>query len=332
MLIEFTASGIFCKTAGVYIDPTKPVEKAIITHSHSDHARRGSKSYLTYTKNIPILKHRLGNSISVNGINFSESVIINGVKVSLHPAGHIPGSSQVRLEYKGEVCVVSGDYKLENDGLTEEFEPVKCNTFVTESTFALPVFNWLPQFEIAESVINWWNRNTEKGKISIIGAYSLGKAQRLLKLLHRKDAKIFVHPSVASINKVLLNADYDVPEVPAYTQSMKRKELEGSLLIVPPSVLNSDGVSKLEPVENAFASGWMSVRGRRRWQSIDKGFGISDHADWQALNNAVRMTGAERVFVTHGFTDAFARWLNEIGIEASTAEGFGVRESEGDDA
>ncbi len=331
MLIEFTSSGIFCKTAGVHIDPTRSVEKAIITHSHSDHARRGSKSYLTCTKNIPILKHRLGNSINVSGIGYGETLSINGVKISLHPAGHIPGSSQVRIEYKGEVCVVSGDYKLEYDGLTEEFEPLKCNTFVTESTFALPVFNWSPQSEVAESILNWWTGNKERGKISIIGAYSLGKAQRLLRMLDREIAKVFVHSSVALVNRVLETAGYILPEVQTYSPSMKRKELEGSLLIVPPSTLSSEELERLEPFENSFASGWMAVRGRRRWQSIDRGFEISDHADWKGLNEAVRMTGAEKVFVTHGFTETFARWLNEKGIEAAVAGRSGNSDTGKDD-
>ncbi len=316
MLIEFTSSGIFCKTAGVYIDPTKSVDKAIITHSHSDHARRGSKSYLTSNKNIPILKHRLGNSISVNGISYGETLNTNGVKISLHPAGHIPGSSQVRLEYKGEVCVVSGDYKIENDGLTEEFEPVKCNTFVTESTFALPIFKWDSQDVVIDSLRKWWRRNKSKGNACVIGAYSLGKAQRLLKQLHSDGEIIFVHPAIAQINDVLRSAGYQIPHAEVYRQSMKRKELEGALIIVPPSSINSESFAKLEPYENAFASGWMAVRGSRRWQSFDAGFGLSDHADWEGLNEAVELSGAEKVFVTHGFTDVFARWLGEKGIDA----------------
>lgn len=319
MLIEFTASGIFCKPAGVYIDPSKPVSKAIITHSHSDHARRGSAGYLTCKKNIPILRHRIGNSIDVKGLDYGDSVSINGVKISFHPAGHIPGSSQVRLEYKGEVCVVSGDYKLENDGLTEEYEPVRCHTFVTESTFALPIFKWDPQNEIADSIKKWWDRNKSKGNVCVIGAYSLGKAQRLMKILHSDEDRVFVHPSIEQINQVLRLADYDIPKTETFKQSMKRDELEGAILIVPPASLGAESFAKLEPYENAFASGWMAVRGSRRWQSFDAGFGLSDHADWKALNEAVELSGAEKVFVTHGFTDVFARWLRGNNIDAEIA-------------
>ena len=319
LLIEFTSSGIFCRTAGVYIDPSKPVSKAIITHSHSDHARRGSSGYLTCTKNIPILRHRIGNAIDVNGLDYGDSVSINGVIISFHPAGHIPGSSQVRLEYKGEVCVVSGDYKLEYDGLTEEYEPVRCHTFVTESTFALPVFKWDPQNEIADSIKKWWRRNKLKGNVCVIGAYSLGKAQRLLKLLHSHDERVLVHSSIQQINHVLRLAGYDIPETETYKQSMKRDELEGAMIIVPPASLGAESFTKLEPFENAFASGWMAVRGSRRWQSFDAGFGMSDHADWNDLNEAVLMSGAEKVFVTHGFTEVFARWLREKNIDAEIA-------------
>jgi putative mRNA 3-end processing factor len=305
--------------AGAYIDPSKPVAKAIITHSHSDHARRGSSAYLTCTRNIAILRHRIGSSIDVTGLDYGEPTSINGVNISFHPAGHIPGSSQVRLEYKGEVCVVSGDYKLEYDGLTEEYEPVKCNTFVTESTFALPVFKWDPQNEIADSIKKWWSRNKSKGNICVIGAYSLGKAQRLLKLLHSDEERVLVHSSIQHINHVLRFSGYDIPETETYIQSMKRDELEGALIIVPPASLGAESFAMLEPYENAFASGWMAVRGSRRWQSIDAGFGMSDHADWNDLNEAVLMSGAEKVFVTHGFTEVFAKWLREKGIDAEIA-------------
>lgn len=315
LLIEFTRFGIYCRRANAYIDPSAPAERAIITHSHSDHAKRGCRSYLTAERNVRILKHRIGKA-EIQGAAYGESVIMNGVRISFHPAGHIPGSSQVRLEHKGEVCVVSGDYKTEGDNLTEKFEPVRCHTFVTESTFALPVFNWRPQENVLDAIVNWWKRNRECGLISVISAYSLGKSQRLICGLLEYVDKLYVHSSIEEVNKVLRISGYKVPEVLPVPNSMDRKKMKGALMIVPPSYVNSAEASGEVPMVSAFASGWMAVRGgfRRRGQSA--GFALSDHADWKGLNTAIRETGASKVFVVHGFTDVLSRWLNESGIEA----------------
>lgn len=294
----------------------RPVEKAIITHSHSDHARGGSKEYLTAGRNVNLLKERIGKGINVTGLEYGKHLTINSVKVSLHPAGHIPGSSQVRLEYKGKVCVISGDYKLGFDGLTEEFEPVKCDVFVTETTFALPIFNWDPQEQVKDRIVKWWQRNASDGNVCVLGAYSLGKAQRLLKLLGEFSDRIFVHNSVARLNEIIKGAGYILPEAKELKGSLSKKELEGALIIAPTSYMNSAASARLGDYETAFASGWMAVRGSRRWQSFDAGFGISDHADWIGLNEAITMTGAETVYAVHGFTDVFTRWLNERGIKA----------------
>jgi putative mRNA 3-end processing factor len=272
--------------------------------------------YLTSEGNVNILRHRLGKNINITGIRYGTPVSLNGVKLSLHPAGHIPGSSQVRLEYRGEVCVVSGDYKIEDDGLAEPFEPQRCNTFVTESTFALPVFNWLPQGDVAASIEKWWKQNRSNGNICLLCAYSLGKAQRLLKLLARDNESLFVHSTIEQTNSALRVSGYDVPVVKVFSPEMKRSEVEGSLIIATPGFTDSESIAKFHPYQTAFASGWMAVRGRKRWQSIDAGFGLSDHADWKGLNEAIRFTGAEKVFVTHGFTDVLCRWLNENGIDA----------------
>ncbi|MEO8665174.1 MAG: ligase-associated DNA damage response exonuclease [Ignavibacteria bacterium] len=319
-LLEFTKKGIRCPQADVYIDPWRPVDKAVITHAHSDHARYGSKKYLAHRLSVPIMKYRLGVDIVAEGIDYNKTVNINGVNISLHPAGHIPGSAQVRLEYKGEVAVVSGDYKLENDGLTEAFVPVKCNTFVTESTFGLPIYKWKKQKDIFAEINNWWRSNKDKGKVSVLCGYSLGKAQRILFNIDRSIGKIFGHGAITAVNEIMINEGLDLPQLEKVTAVFTKKDYEGSMIIAPPSAAGSPWLKKFDPYSIGNASGWMNVRGAKRWQSLDAGFALSDHADWNDLNIAVKETGAQEIFVTHGFTSVFVKWLCENGYDAKELE------------
>lgn len=319
-LLRFTKKGIYCPQAGIFIDPWSSADKAIITHAHSDHARHGSKHYLAHNLSVPVLKHRLGNNISVEGIDYNKTLDINGVKISLHPAGHIPGSSQVRLEYKGEVAVVSGDYKLEADGLTTAFEPVKCNTFITESTFGLPVYRWKKQEEIFNDINKWWRSNKEKGKASVLAGYSLGKAQRILYNIDKTIGKIFGHGAITMINEIMINAGLNLPKLEKVNSSFNKKDFNGSLILAPPSVIGSSWLRQFEPYSLGYASGWMNVRGAKRRQALDIGFALSDHADWKELNEAVKETGAEKIYVTHGYTAVFVKWLREIGFDAEELE------------
>ncbi|MBK8553697.1 MAG: ligase-associated DNA damage response exonuclease [Ignavibacteria bacterium] len=327
-LLHFTKKGIYCPQAQVYIDPWSSVDKAIITHAHSDHARPGSNHYLAHKKSVPILKHRLGKDINVNGIEYNESIEINGVKISLHPAGHIPGSAQVRLEYKGEVAVVSGDYKLEDDGLTEAFEPVKCNTFVTESTFGLPVYKWKKQKEIFDDINNWWRQNKEKGKASVICGYSLGKAQRILFNVDKSIGRIFGHGAVTIINEAMSNEQLNLPLIEKANSTFTKKDFVGSLIIAPPSAIGNPWLRKFEPYSLGYASGWMNIRGAKRREGIDIGFALSDHADWNELNTAVKETGAEKIYVTHGYTAVFVKWLCENGFNAEELKTEFIGESD----
>ncbi len=315
-LLEFTKNGIYCSQARVFIDPWHPADRAIITHAHSDHARVGSKFYLAHKKTVPVLKYRLGNDINAEGIEYNSPTLINGVRISLHPAGHIPGSAQVRLEYKGEVAVVSGDYKLEYDGFTEAFEPVKCNTFVTESTFGLPVYKWKSQDEIFNEINNWWKRNKDNGIASVLCGYSLGKAQRILFNVDNSIGKIFGHGAVTAINEIMINEGAVLPKILKADSSVNKKDFEGSLIIAPPSAVGSSWLNKFGQYSIGFASGWMNIRGFKRRQSLDAGFALSDHADWTGLNEAVKETGAEKIFVTHGYTSVFVKWLKENGYDA----------------
>ncbi len=314
-LIEFNDHGLFCPAGGFYIDPWKPVDKAIITHAHSDHARYGSADYLTHKRSVPIMKLRLGD-IAVQGVEWNEALSINGVQVSLHPAGHIIGSSQVRVAYKGEVWVVSGDYKIENDGLSGAFEPVPCDTFITESTFGLPIYNWKPQAAIYAAMQQWVMDNMAEGKNSVFIAYSLGKAQRVIDAISEITNKIFVHGAVWNVQEAFLQNGEPLATVTKVVPEMDKKLFQQAVIIAPSGAENSPWMKKFAPYNLAVCSGWMQVRGNQRRRNADRAFALSDHADWNGLISAVEGTGAKKVYVTHGFQAVFSKYLNERGIEA----------------
>lgn len=314
-LIEFTKRGIYCKQGDFYIDPWWPVDYAITTHGHSDHVRFGNKNYLCQTLTKPIIKRRISEDLAVETLNYGEHISRNGVDISFYPAGHIIGSAQVRLEYKGEVCVVSGDYKVEADGIADPFEPVKCHSFVSESTFGLPVYKWQKQDIVFNGIKDWVNANIGQQKTSVLIAYSLGKAQRLIKNL-AGDVPIYVHNSIANLNEVIINAGVDLPETIRIRPEHTKDELQKGILIVPPAMRDSRWIKSLNHPVTGICSGWMQVRAHRRWQSADAGFALSDHADWPGLLDAINATGAEKVYVTHGFTAAFSRYLNENGLSS----------------
>lgn len=314
-LLKFTSKGIYVPAADIYIDPWKAVERAVITHGHSDHARFGNKYYLAHKFTVPILKYRLGSDINVKGIEYNEPLNINGVNITLHPAGHIIGSAQVRIEHKGHVAVVSGDYKLDNDNISVQFEPVKCNTFVSESTFGLPIYKWKTQKEISEEINNWWKGNVRNGKASVLMGYVLGKSQRLLYNLDSSIGRVLVHGAVANVNEIFINAGVKLPTAEKVS-SLHRSEYRNAMIIAPSFVMNSPWLKRFEPYSIANASGWMAVRGAKRRMAIDRGFAVSDHADWDGLNTAIKETGAEKIYITHGYSDVYVKWLRELGYDA----------------
>ena len=318
-LLQFTEKGIWCAPAKVYLDPWKAVEKALITHGHSDHSRWGNKAYLAHKDSEAVMRHRLGHDIKLQTVDYGEVIDINGVKFSFFPAGHVIGSAQIRVEYKGEVWVYTGDYKLEDDGFSAPFESVKCDTFITESTFALPVYRWKPQNEIFDDVNEWWAGNAEQGICSVIFAYSLGKAQRVLVNVNREIGPIYTHGAVAATNNALVAGGLDLPAAPKVDPSMSKDAFRKALIIAPPSAQGTPWMRRFEPYSIGVASGWMNIRGARRWRAADRGFPLSDHADWADLNRAVEASGASKVIVTHGYTSVFARWLCEKGLEAKEA-------------
>lgn len=319
-LIEFTAEGLYCPQADVYIDPWQPVRKAIITHAHADHARAGMQHYLAHKHAEGVLRYRLGNDISLQTLDYHETFTMNGVSISLHPAGHIIGSAQIRLSYKGEAWVVSGDYKLENDQLSTPFEPVPCHVFITESTFGMPVYRWKDQATVFQEINDWWLQNQVQGKTSVIAAYALGKAQRILQHIQHDIGPVFLHGAIANVNDALRTNGFMLYKAPTLPAHIDKKLIRNSLVIAPPSALNSPWIRKLRPYSMGIASGWMNIRGTKRRRGADRGFVLSDHADWPGLNQAIKATGAEKVYVTHGYTASFSRWLRENGIEAYEVE------------
>ncbi|UII29993.1 ligase-associated DNA damage response exonuclease [Fulvivirga ulvae] len=320
MLLEFTEKGIYCPKTDVYIDPWKPVRKALITHGHADHSRWGHQYYLSTESAMPVIKCRLGENINIQTVKYGQVTTINGVNFSFHPAGHIIGSAQIRVEYKGEIWVVSGDYKIEDDGLSEPFEPVKCHTFITESTFGLPIYSWPSQAEIFNDINAWWRQNKEQGKVTILTGYALGKAQRLIHGLDESIGSIFTHGAIENVNEIIRKQGVDLKPTIRVTPEMGKGHFEGGLVVATPAALGSPWMKKFLPYSVGAASGWMRLRGARRRRSVDRGFPLSDHADWDGLNQAVEASEAERVFVTHGYTTTFSRWLNDKGIEAARVE------------
>ena len=318
-VLTFTPSGIYCPAGDFYIDPWKPVDRALITHGHADHARAGHRHYLATKAAAPVIRHRLGN-VALETTGFDQSQRIGAAMVSFHPAGHVPGSAQIRVEVGGEVWVASGDYKTEDDGLSEPFEPIRCHSFITESTFALPAFRWASQAEVAVQLNAWWTACIASGKTAVLGAYALGKAQRLMHMLDPDIGPILTHGAVEATNVVLRAQGLTLPDTVPVTPDTKIKEHPGALILAPPSALGSTWAARFGPQSTGFASGWMALRGVRRRRAADRGFVVSDHADWAGLNSAIKEAGAENIYVTHGYTDIFTRYLSEHGHNAQIVQ------------
>ncbi|MDF0600398.1 ligase-associated DNA damage response exonuclease [Psychromarinibacter sp. C21-152] len=318
-VLTFTPEGIHCPAGGFHIDPWRPVDRALITHGHADHARPGHAHYLATETAAPVIRHRLGD-IALDTIPYGETRRIGDATVSFHPAGHVSGSAQIRVAVGGEVWVVSGDYKTEPDGLSEPFEPVKCHAFVTECTFGLPVFKWAPQAEIAAEINAWWAATLAQGRTPVLGAYALGKAQRLLACLDPSIGPILTHGAVETVNEVLRAQGLALPDTIRVTPETDPKDHPNALVLSTPSGLGTTWMRRFGQTSAAFASGWMRLRGVRRRRAADRGFVMSDHADWDGLNAAIRDTGAERVFVTHGYTAQFRRWLEDQGYDAQVVD------------
>jgi putative mRNA 3-end processing factor len=314
-LIHFTGSGIYCPPGDFFIDPWRPVPYAVITHAHSDHARSGHGRYLCQQDTVPLLRARLGEN-SYQGLAWGEQVTHRGVTLSFHPSGHIIGAAQVRLEYQGEVWVVSGDYKTEHDGISGAFEPVRCHSFITESTFALPVYQWKPQELVYAEIRRWIDGQHADGNSVVLQAYSLGKSQRLIHALREYAGKVFVHGAVWPIQQALKQAGYDFIEAERIDPAALPETYKRSIVIAPTPVEGTYIDKAIRPYVSASCSGWMQVRGNRRRNQADTGFVLSDHADWPGLLSAIKATGAAQVYATHGYQSVLSRYLSEQGIDA----------------
>ncbi len=322
-LVVQRPEGLYCPPGDFFIDPWRPVARAVITHAHADHARRGHGAYLASAVSEGVLRARLG-SISLQGLAYGESVELNGVRLSLHPAGHVLGSAQVRIEHRGQVWVASGDYFTSGhegdvNATCTPFEPVRCDCFITESTFGLPIYRWRPQAEVLAEVNAWWLANADAGRASLLLGYSFGKAQRLLAGLDPSIGPIAVHGAVEPLNEAYRAAGVALPATVALDELVADKSrLKRAIAIAPPAVLGGAWARRLGEHSDAFASGWMQLRGARRRQGVDRGFVLSDHADWPGLQRAIVATGATRVIVTHGYEAVMVRWLQQQGLQAGS--------------
>lgn len=315
-MLTVTDRGLYCAAGDFHIDPWRSVERAVITHAHSDHARPGSRMYLAADCGVPLLRCRLGGKASIRGLPYGEAVDLNGVSVSFHPAGHILGSAQIRMEHRGQVWVVSGDYKLQEDPTCSPFEPVRCHVFVTECTFGLPVYRWPDPRGVFQEVNAWWLRNQRARRTSLLLAYSLGKAQRMLVGVDPTLGPLFAHDAIHSFLPAYAAAGVRLPSVERATDEAVAAARGLGLVVVPPSAFGTAWPKGWGEVSVAFASGWMLLRNTRRRRGVDRGFVVSDHADWPGLLQAIQATGAGRVWVTHGAASPLVRWLQEKGWEA----------------
>ena len=318
-VLEFRPEGIYCSQGDFYIDPWRPVDKALITHGHADHARFGSKKYLCTDIAAPVIRHRLGN-VAIETIPYEKELSLNGVNVSFYPAGHVPGSAQILIEIKGERWVVSGDYKVVDDGLSTPFKPIKCHSFISECTFGLPAFNWLPQEQVFKEINSWWHQCISDGLTPILAAYGLGKAQRLIAGLDTNIGPILTHGAIEKTNQIMRDQKIPIPETFLVTSKLDLVNFKNAIVLAPPSALSTSWVKKFGKISTGYASGWMAIRGIKRRRAADKGFVISDHADWNGLNLAIKETEAEKIFVTHGYTDSFSKWLQFKGLNASVVK------------
>ncbi len=318
-LVVQRPEGLYCPAGDFYIDPWRPVDRAVITHAHADHARTGHRHYLAAAPAEGVLRARLGD-IALQTLAYGDTVVHHGVAVSLHPAGHVLGSAQVRLQHGGQVWVASGDYKVAPDATCTPFEPVRCDVFITESTFGLPIYRWRPDAEVFADINAWWQANAAVGRASLLMCYSFGKAQRLLSGVDPSIGPIVVHSAVEPLNRAYRAAGVALPDTRTVSEVSDPSDFHRALVLCPPSAAAGPWAKRFGDFSDAFASGWMQLRGARRRGGHDRGFVLSDHADWPGLLGAIGATGAQRVIVTHGSVPVMVRYLTDQGLQAEAFE------------
>ena len=316
-MIEHTHQGLYCRAADAWIDPWRPVPRALITHAHADHARAGSGEYWAIDLSEGVLRQRLGQEIQLHPVRYGEEFWLGQCKVSFHSAGHVLGSAQIRLEADGEVWVISGDYKRDHDPSCEAFEPVPCDVLITEATFGLPIYRWQTGADVAREIRDWWQG--DRNRPSLLFCYAFGKAQRLLSELRAigVEEEVLLHGAVETITRHYREAGVPMTPSRPVSELPRKDSLAGRLVLAPPSAHRSSWMRRFKTPQTAFASGWMAVRGARRRRGYERGFVLSDHADWPGLIRTIRESGARKVFVTHGQSEVLARYLRETeGIDA----------------
>ncbi len=321
-LIQLTPAGLYCPAGDFHIDPWRPVARAVVTHAHGDHARRGHHVYYASHPSVPLLRRRLQRHALILGAPYGHRFRLGDAWVSFHPAGHILGSAQVRVEHRGRVWVASGDYKRDDDPTCEPFEVVPCDTFITEATFALPVYRWPSAASVAADIYRWWQECAAAGRTAVLFTYALGKAQRILAELRAfTDRSVCLHGAMAPMVAAYREAGVDLLPTATVSAYPAGHDFRGGLVLAPPSAAGSTWMRRFRPESTGFASGWMRTRGHRRRRGYDRGFVVSDHADWPDLLRTIRETGARRVLATHGRTDILVRYLREeVGLDAAALE------------
>jgi putative mRNA 3-end processing factor len=322
-LLRVTDLGLYCEQGEFFIDPWRPVQRAVVTHAHSDHLCRGCGKYLVARDGAAVTRARLDETATIETALYGEPVDINGVRVSMHPAGHILGSAQVRLEKGGQVWVVSGDYKIVPDVSCQPFEPIACHVFISECTFGLPVYRWPAPGEVFAEILRWWRANQLAGRASMLYAYALGKAQRLLAGLAATaggepglPGPIYTHGAVEAMTRAYRTTGISLPATTHVADTGPAIDWSTALIVAPPSAHGTPWARRFGLTSSALASGWMRLRGTRRRRAVDRGFVLSDHVDWPGLLATIDATGAETILLTHGYTAVVARWLTEHGRNA----------------
>lgn len=309
-----TREGLWCEAGGFHVDPWRPVPLAVVTHAHADHATPGCGRYLASQNTLDVMRVRFSADLDGEVIDWGTSRSLGGCSVSLHPAGHVLGSSQVRIAHRDEVWCVTGDYKCDADSSCEPFELVPCDTILSECTFGLPVYRWRDPADVFAEMNAWWRSNAERGRTTVFLAYAFGKAQRILSGLDPDIGPIGIHGSLVGPTEVYRTAGIDLPATVRANRDSAEELRGGGAIICPPSATGTPWIRRFNGPDGlrlGFVSGWMQVRGRRRWQSVDRGFVLSDHADWNALNDTILGCGARRIGLTHGSTEVLARHLRE---------------------
>ena len=316
-LLQPTSQGLYCPVGDFFIDPMLAVAQAVVTHAHGDHARSGSGRYQVAAAGLGLMRERLGADAAIDAHPYGEPFPMGAVTVSLHPSGHVLGAAQVRMEHAGRVVVVSGDYKREADPTCAPFEPVPCDVFVTESTFGLPVYRWPPMDQVIDELLTWWDDCVRKKVPAVLFCYALGKAQRILaELARRTDRTVHLHGAMLRLVESYREVGVVMVPTQPVSESANGRDFAGELIMAPPSAAGSPWMKRFAHASTGFASGWMQIRGNRRRRGYDRGFVISDHADWPGLMRSIEDSQASRIYVTHGDGGTLIRHLRELGHDA----------------